>query len=140
MPLERFERLEGSLNCERNDMETLIASVVLPAIIDLFKGGVQAASRKWIGLSIDEQIKLQQADVDKLTALAKLDTPSGNPSQWVVDLRASFRYIAAIVVIAVGCWMMTLSKELSDMAFQLISMPFGFIFGERLLLSLKGSK
>lgn len=122
-------------------METIIASVVLPAIIDLFKGGIQAATRKWIGLSIDEQIKLQQADVDKLTALAKLDNPTGSPSQWVVDLRASFRYVAAVVVIGVGCWLMTFGKpELTQMGFELIGMPFGFIFGERLLLGLKGSK
>jgi len=125
-------------------METLIASVVLPAIIDLFKGGVQAASRKWIGLSVDEQIKLQQADIDKLTALAKLDNPAGTPSQWVVDLRASFRYVCAVLVILVGCGALyaggqAQSQELLAMGFELIGMPFGFIFGERLYLGLKGS-
>lgn len=119
-------------------METLIASVVLPAVIDLFKTGISAASRKWIGLSIDDQIKLQQADVDKLNALAKLDNPAGTPSQWVVDLRASFRYVCAILVISVGGWMLTLGPELTELAFQLIAMPFGFIFGERMYMSMKG--
>lgn len=122
-------------------METLVASVILPAVIDLIKGGAGAVSRKWFGLSVDDQIKMQNADVEKLKALAQLDTPAGTPSQWVVDLRASFRYLAALVVIGVGCWLMSFGDtNLNDMAFQLIGMPFGFIFGERLLLSLKGGK
>lgn len=124
-------------------METIIASVVLPAIIDLFKGGVQAASRKWLGLSVDDQIKMQNADVERLKALAELDNPHGTPSQWVVDLRASFRYIGAAASIAVGTGLIyhgaeIQSQELVAMGFELIGMPFGFIFGERLLLSLKG--
>lgn len=123
-------------------MEPILASVILPAVIDLFKNGIQAASRKWIGLSIDDQLKLQQADVERLKALANLDSVGNtSPSQWVVDLRASFRYIAAILVIGVGCWLMSMGNpELNAMAFELIGMPFGFIFGERLLLSLKGGK
>jgi hypothetical protein len=122
-------------------MEPILASVVLPAIIDLVKGGAGAISRKWFGLGVDEQIKLQKADVEKLEALAKLDDPKGTPSQWVIDLRASFRYISAVLVILVGCGITYYSQgnsELVQMGFELIAMPFGFIFGERLLLSLKG--
>lgn len=121
-------------------LESILASVVAPAAIDLVKTTVGALSRKWIGLSVDDQIKLQNADIQKLDAIAKLDTPIGTPSQWVVDLRASFRYIAANVVILAGIFLVggTSSEALQDAGLQLIAMPFGFIFGERLLLGLKG--
>ena len=62
------------------------------AVIGRFGGGVRPTN-------IDEQIKLDGSQVDKLKALATLDNPYGTPSQWVVDLRASFRYIAAAIVI-----------------------------------------
>ena len=116
-------------------MEALLASVVLPAIIDLFKTGATAASRKFIGLSVDDQIKLENAGVEKLKALSGLDNPHGTPSQWVIDLRGSFRYIAAMVVMLAGLYAMWKGSPLAQ---ELIAMPFGFIFGERLWAGLKG--
>jgi hypothetical protein len=56
-------------------------------VITRFAGGVKATT-------IDEQIKLDASDVARLEAIAKMDAPIGVPSQWVVDLRASCRYIA----------------------------------------------
>jgi len=124
-------------------IESLLLSVLAPAAIDLVKNGLGAVSRKWVGLSVDEQIKLQSADVEKLKALAALDTPAGTPSQWVVDLRASFRYIGAGLCILSGLYVTHLgiqmtSAEVLEMGGSLISMPFGFIFGERMYLSFKG--
>ncbi len=126
-------------------LESLLASVVAPAAIDLIKNTVGALTRKWAGLSVDEQIKINNSDIDKLKALAELDTPVGIPSQWVIDLRASFRYIAAPLVIVAGClivWQgITLtSPDIVEMGSSLISMPFGFIFGERMYLGFRGVK
>lgn len=125
-------------------MEAILASVVLPAVIDLFKSAGGAISRRWFGESIDDRIKLQDADVRKLEALSKLDNPYGVPRQWVIDLRASFRYLSAIIVIAIGCavtyWGVTMKSEtLLAAGLELVGMPFGFIFGERLYLGLKGA-
>lgn len=114
-------------------IESLIAALV-PAGVEAVKG----LSRKFVGLSVDDQIKLDNAGVDKLKALASLDTPAGDPSQWVVDLRASFRYLgagASILGGLVGIFIDPLNVELYG---QLITIPFSFIFGERMLLSLKG--
>lgn len=122
-------------------LESLLASVVAPAVIDLVKGTAGALSRKWAGLSVDDQIKLQNADVTKLEALAKLDNPAGVPSQWVVDLRASFRYLGAGVAILAGLLIVNTfpaAPLMVDAGLQLIAMPFGFIFGERLYLGLRG--
>lgn len=126
-------------------LETILGSVVVPAVIDFFKGAGSAISRKWFGESVEDQLKIQASDIEKLKALATLDNPYGTPSQWVVDLRASFRYISAMVVIAVGAvsiWI-SIESELPDLletGFTLVSAPFGFIFGERLYLGLKGKK
>src|SRR4051812_33199848 len=128
-------------------LESLLLSVILPAVIDLFKGVGPAVSRKFFGVSVDEQIKLDKSSTDKLAALAALDNPYGTPSQWIVDLRASFRYLAAALVICIGAVLLyagtqEASQWTDDMIMigsQLVSMPFGFIFGERMLLSLKGS-
>lgn len=123
--------------------ETMIAGALLPAAIDLIKGAGGAISRKFLGLSVDDQIKLQNADVERLKALAELDNPFGTPAQWVVDLRGSFRYVAAIVVILTGAGVLYTglryqTADVVDMGFSLVGLPFAFIFGERLVLGLKG--
>lgn len=125
-------------------LETIIASVVLPAVIDLVKGGFGALSRKFVGLSVDDEIKLENSRTEKLKALAVLDNPNGTPSQWVIDTRAIYRYAAATLVILVGCvvtymGVTTSNKELILAGLELVGMPFGFIFGERMWLGFKGS-
>lgn len=126
-------------------LESLLASVIAPAAVDIAKGLFGALSRRFAGLSVDDQIKLDTADMERLKALAALDSPIGSPSQWVVDLRASFRYIAAPLVIVIGTAMAwygaTQSNEqVIEMGLSLATMPFGFIFGERMYLGFKGSK
>lgn len=122
-------------------MEAIIASAIFPAAVDLLKGFFGAASRRFVGVSVDDQIKLQNAEVAKLEALSRLDNPHGTPSQWVVDLRASFRYLAAGMVILVGGALVFTAKtdQVAALGFELVGMPFGFIFGERLYLGLKGA-
>lgn len=123
-------------------LETILASVILPAIVDLVKGGAGAISRKFVGMSVEDEIKLKNSDVEKLKALAALDNPNGTPSQWVIDVRAIYRYAAATLVIIVGCilvYMANGNKDLVLAGLEFIGMPFGFIFGERMYLGFKGS-
>jgi hypothetical protein len=117
-------------------VETIVAALV-PAGIDVVKqlitrwtGGVQA-------VTIDEKIKLQEADNATLEALAKLDNPYGVPSQWIVDLRAGSRYISAIIVILVGLSTLyiSLDTEIMRLALELVSITFGFLFGHRVNLN-----
>ena len=70
-------------------LETLIATVVLPAAMDLLKGGLNRIGNKISGLSVDDQIKLQNADISKLEALAKIDNPYGTPSPFVTPCAES---------------------------------------------------
>lgn len=129
---------------------TLILPALLPAAIDAVKGIFGAAQRKFLGLSVEDQIKLESAAIERLKALASVDQVVGTPSQWVVDLRSSFRYVAACVSICSGIGLgyvglfspQVTSAELTSfilpLAFDLIGIPFSFIFGERLYLGLKG--
>lgn len=119
-------------------MEAMLISALLPGVLDMLKGAFGGMSRKWFGVSVDDQIKLQDSDINRLKALAELDNPHGTPSQWIVDLRAAFRYVAAGVSILIGSYMML--NGMAEMGYDLVSVPFGFIFGERLWMGLKGAK
>ena len=115
-------------------LESLLASTALPMAMDI----VKQVTTKWFGLSIDDQIKIENAQVEKMKALAQLDNPYGTPSQWVVDLRASFRYLGSILIIFIGIGVIAAVPEQIEAGLSLVTMPFGFIFGERLVLGMKG--
>lgn len=124
-------------------MIELLLPALLPSVIDAAKSLFGGLGRKIGGLSVEDEIKLENAGIAKLEAIAKLDTPTGIPSQWVVDLRSSFRYIAAGVSILSGAYLAYKFPAIPDaleLAGQLISAPFAFIFGERLYLGMKGNK
>jgi hypothetical protein len=116
----------------------MLASVLLPGLMDMIKNGLGAVTRKWIGVSVDDQIKMQNADIEKLKALAALDTPSGTPSQWVIDLRASSRYIGVGVCLLAGVYLVVAVPNLAEIGSQLIGIPFSFLFGERMYLTMTG--
>jgi hypothetical protein len=120
-------------------MLTALAAALAPAVIDAVKGIFGAASRKWIGLSVDDQIKLQNAEIEKVKALSALDNPYGTPSQWVVDLRGSFRYIACAIFVIGGLATMFVAPALAPIGMEAASAASSFIFGERMLLSIKGA-
>jgi len=115
-------------------LETVIGAVVpvaaeaIKQLVMRFAGGVRPAT-------VDESIKLMKAETERLAALAALDQPGGTPSQWVVDLRASSRYIGALSVIAVGIGSLYVSElpEVVRMtALEAANIAFGFLFGSRL--------
>ena len=115
-------------------VETILASL-LPVAVE---SGKQLIT-KWVGgvkpTTIEEQIKLDQSEVARLEALARLDTPVGTPSQWVIDLRASARYIGALAVIAVGVSTLYVPVDVSiqTLALEAANISFGFLFGSRIV-------
>lgn len=118
-------------------LETIAAALVpvgiegIKQLIIKFTGGVRATS-------VAEQIQLQDADVRRLEALAALDNPYGTPSQWVVDLRASSRYLGALGVIAAGTltlYVPEMPPEVVAVAMEAASVCFGFLFGQRILIN-----
>ncbi len=114
-------------------LETLVGALVpvaaegIRGLVNRFAGGVKA-------VTIEDQIKLDQSEIAKLTAVAALDTPGGTPSQWVVDLRASARYVAAGVVIlgAIGTLFAPVPVEIQKLSLEAANIVFGFLFGSRI--------
>ena len=119
-------------------LEAILAALVpvgvegIKQVIARFTGGVRATT-------IQEQIQLDQNEIQKLQALAALDNPGGTPSQWVVDLRASSRYIGALAVIGVGITSLCLpiDDSVKDIALQAANIAFGFLFGTRIAVNVR---
>jgi hypothetical protein len=122
---------------------TPILLSILSALIPVGVEGVKQALNTWTGgpkpTTIDEQIKLESAEVAKLEALAKLDNPYGTPRQWVIDLRASARYLAAFAVIIGGvgvCFVKDAPVEIRAVGLEAASTAFGFLFGTRITVGM----
>jgi hypothetical protein len=119
-------------------LETIIGALVpvgidgIKSLIGMFTGGVKP-------LNVDDQIKLDQNEIAKLEAIAKLDNPYGTPSQWVIDLRASSRYLGALFVIVVGISTLFLpvAPEIQRIGIEAANIAFGFLFGTRIMANLK---
>lgn len=117
-------------------IETAVIGALLPAGVELAKTLFGGMARKWGGLSVDDEIKLENSQIERLKALAVLDTPVGNPSQWVVDLRASFRYIACGVFVVGGMSTLFLAPAFAPLGVEAAIAASSFIFGERMMLKL----
>jgi hypothetical protein len=123
----------------------MIIETIIAALVPVAAEGIKSAINKWTGgvkpLNIDEQIKLDQSEISKLEAVAKLDNPGGTPSQWVIDLRASARYVAAGVVIlgAIAVMFTTTPVEIQKMSLEAANIVFGFLFGSRIVANFKRS-
>ena len=114
---------------------TTLLSALIPVGVEGIKqvittklGGVKATT-------VEEQLKIDQSDIERLKAVAALDNPGGVPSQWVVDLRASSRYIAAFCVILGGLAAMFIPLDMAvkTLAFEAANIAFGFLFGQRIV-------
>lgn len=115
---------------------TTLLSAIVPVGVEGIKqfvttklGGVKATT-------VAEQIQLDDQDIKRLQAIAALDNPVGTPSQWVVDLRASARYIMAGVVIMAGVGSLFVPQvpvEVKGIAFEGANIAFGFLFGQRII-------
>lgn len=119
-------------------IESIIGALVpvgvegIKQLMTNFFGGVKATS-------IEDQIKLDTSEIEKIKALAELDKPIGQPSQWVVDLRASARYIGSLAVIVVGISTLyaPVDVRIQAIALEAANIAFGFLFGSRIVARFK---
>ena len=123
-----------------------LLSLILPAVVPALTDGVRGIFAKLTGgaggtpQNVNERIQLMQAETERLKALAEIDKPAGEPSKWVVDVRAIFRY-AAITLI----WLATIfavftpsvEQGIVIMLLELSGACMSFVIGERMYLSLK---
>lgn len=119
-------------------LETIIGALVpvgidgIKQLIGKFAGGVKPTT-------IAEQIELDKSEIHRLEALAKLDNPFGQPSQWVVDLRASSRYLGAlfVIIVGIGTLFLPVAPEIQRIGIEAANIAFGFLFGTRIMANLK---
>lgn len=117
----------------------MIAETIIGALVPVGVEGVKQVIARFFGgvraTTIEEQIKLDENEIKRIEALARLDTPVGTPSQWVVDLRASARYVGALVVIAVGILVIIMNADpkVQEIGLQAANIAFGFLFGSRIV-------
>jgi hypothetical protein len=119
-------------------IESIIGALVpvgvegIKQLINRFTGGVKPTT-------VAEQIELEKMDISRIEAIAKLDAPAGTPSQWVIDLRASARYIGALFVIGVGIGTLffNVPAEIQRIGIEAANIAFGFLFGSRIMANLK---
>ena len=120
-------------------IETLLSAFAPVAIegvkqlITRFTGGVKPTT-------VAEQLQLDASDIERLKVVAALDTPGGTPSQWVIDLRASSRYLGALVTIVAGITMLFIPGtpvEAKVLAMEGSRICFGFLFGQRIVTNMR---
>lgn len=125
-----------------------IISLILPALVPAFTDGVRGIFARLTGgaggqpQNVTERVQLMEAEAAKLQAMASLDGNfTGQPSQWIIDLRASFRYIiiSAILIFTgvivfcpniVGASVIAVFLDMSGCC-------MSFVIGERMYLSIK---
>ena len=124
-----------------------IFGLILPALVPAFADGMRGIFARLTGgaggqpQNVQERVELMQAEATKLQALAALDNPEGTPSQWIVDLRACYRYVI-ISAILIFTGVVVFNPELVGTAVVSVFLDMtgacmSFIIGERMYLSIK---
>lgn len=119
---------------------TTLLSALIPVGVEGIKQGINAITGGVKPTTVAEQIQLEEQEIKRLQAVAALDNPGGTPSQWVVDLRASARYIAAFAVIGGGittAFVPEVDLAIKALAFEAANIAFGFLFGSRIVTQFK---
>lgn len=113
----------------------MLLSTFAPVAVEGVKQGLSHLFGGVKPLTVDDQIKLDNNEIERLKAVAALDNPGGTPRQWVIDLRASSRYLAAWGVIAGGLAVQFTDTDIviKTAAMEAVSVVFGFLFGSRIV-------
>ena len=124
-----------------------IASLILPALVPAFSDGVLGIIAKFTGgaggqpQNVEERVKLMEAEAAKLQALAALDGVNGEPSKWIINLRASFRYvIISAIMIFTGVIVFTpdiVGASVVAIFLDMTGACMSFVIGERMYLTLR---
>ena len=123
-----------------------LISLILPALVPAFTDGVRGIFAKFTGgaggqpQNMQERVQLIQAETEKLKALAALDMPNGEPSKWIVDLRAAYRYvIISIILISTIAvvYSPSIPSAIVSVFLDMTGACMSFIIGERMYLGLK---
>lgn len=107
---------------------TVFAPVVMDgakALIGRFTGNKPAI------VTTDDYAKVQDADIRKLEAIAKLDVPAGETYKWVNAVRSMQRPVVVASVLLAWVYVVVTDSAQVDNVSNLASAVFFYLFGER---------
>jgi len=120
-------------------------ALLLPALIPVVADGLRGVFNRVTGgagvkpTTTTEAIEFMKAEAEMAKAMATLDQPAPNISRWVADLRASFRYIAAgvlilapYIIVLLQALELTVANEVLLTSLDARDAAFSFIFGDRM--------
>lgn len=119
---------------------TTLLSALIPVGVEGIKQGINHLTGGVKPTTVAEQLQLDDQDIRRMEVVAKLDNPGGTPSQWVIDLRGSARYLAAFVVILGGIgisFVPTIDASIKVLCLEGANIAFGFLFGARIVSNFK---
>lgn len=119
---------------------TTLLSALLPVGVEGLKQLIVNKAGGIKPTTIEDQLKLDEQDIKRMQVVASLDNPGGTPSQWVIDLRGSARYLAAGFVIVGGlgtALVPDLDTGIKFTALEAANIAFGFLFGQRIVSNFK---
>lgn len=125
----------------------MILEVLLPALLPALADGARGLFSKLTGgagakpANVEETVALMKAENDRLGAIAKLDTV-GDVSQWVNNLRALQRPVAALLIVSgyVGCVAWGTSDVMTLEMGSYAQMVTFYLFGDRTYMHLASRK
>jgi hypothetical protein len=124
-----------------------VLSVILPSLVPVFTDGIRSLIARVTGIggaepkTIDERIKLTDSETKRLVALSSLDNPGGEISRWVANFRALHRYVLAdLILLFTFAYVLIpgINIEIANFLLNLSASVFGFFFGDRVYLHLRG--
>jgi hypothetical protein len=108
-----------------------LLSIFAPVAVEAGKAAVQRfiAPDQIKALSVEDRLKLDQADIDRLKVLAELDRPAENVYPWVSSVRALMRPAIAAGVTLKWC----IAPQSAALDF-MVGCVWGYLFGERTMV------
>lgn len=123
-----------------------LLTVLLPALAPAITDGIRGLIARFTGnagaqpVNVDERIRLMEAETNRMTALAMLDQPGGIPAQWIVNVRAIYRYVAITLIWLLLWWAVATDQQpaLTMVLLDMCGATLSFIIGERFYLKIQG--
>jgi len=122
---------------------------LLTAFVPMITDGARGLINKFTGgdgakpANAEEAIKLIDADIRKLEAIAKLDGGNENTSQWVSNVRALQRPCAALLIVLtwIGVtFSSVVNAEVAMIVSNLAASVVFYLFGDRTYMHFKKDK
>ena len=119
---------------------------VMTALLPIAQDGIRAVINRFTGgagaqpANAEEAIRLIESETKRLEAIARIDTPTGQVSEWVNNVRALQRPVAAAMIL-IAYWFTLVGivgVEIQVTVANLTSSVVFYLFGDRTVMYMRG--